>query len=152
MPYSHYAIKNCSAQDAESACPNRWSKLTPAFPGMVRHCGHCNKKVYLCETEEQIEFYISEKFCIAVASPKVNLNVEGNTPLSIPSVTIDAEPARPNDHGIPSGDRSAPDVWRQPRPSDHVKDRQLSDMPAPFHHPQKVEDPGIPAFLRKQKI
>jgi hypothetical protein len=81
MPYSHYVIKNCSLQDAESACPNRWSELTPAFPDMVRHCGHCNKKVYLCETEEQIEFYTSVKFCIALASPKASLNVEGNTPL-----------------------------------------------------------------------
>jgi hypothetical protein len=151
MPYSHYVIKNCSLQDAESACPNRWSELTPAFPDMVRHCGHCNKKVYLCETEEQIEFYISVKFCIAVASPKANLNVEGNTPLSIPSVTNGAEPAKPNDNGIPSVDRSAPNVWRRPQPSDRVKERQLSDMPAPVRHPQKAEDSGIPAFLRKQK-
>jgi hypothetical protein len=151
MPYSHYVIKNCSVQDVESACPNRWSELTPAFPDMVRHCGHCNKKVYLCETEEQIEFYISVKFCIAVASPKANLKVEGNTPLSIPSVMNGAEPAKPNDNGISSVDRSAPNVWRRPQSSDHVKERQLSDMPAPVRHSQKAEDPDIPAFLRKQK-
>lgn len=151
MPYSHYVIKNCSVQDAESACPNRWSELTPAFPDMVRHCGHCNKKVYLCETEEQIEFYISVKFCIAVASPKANLNVEGNTPLSIPSVTNDAEPAKPNGNGISSVDRAAPNVWRRPQPSDQVRERQLSDMSAALRHPQKADDPDIPAFLRKTK-
>ena len=151
MPYSHYVIKNCSTQNAESACPNRWSELTPAFPDMVRHCGHCSKKVYLCETEEQIEFYTSVKFCIAVASPKANLNVEGNTPSSIPSVTNVAEPVNPNDNDISSVDRSAPNVWRRPQPSDHVKERQLSDMPAPVRHSQKAEDSDIPAFLRKLK-
>lgn len=151
MPYSHYVIKNCSLQDAGPACPNSWSELIPAFPDMVRHCVHCNKKVYLCETREQIEFYTSVKFCIAVASPKVNLNVEGNTPSSIPSVTNGAEPAKLKDNGIPSGDRSAPDVWRRAQPSDHVKERQLRDMPAPVRHPQKAEDVDIPAFLHKQK-
>ena len=80
MSYSDYVIKNCSAQNAESACPNRWSALTPAFSDMVRHCVDCNKKVYLCETNEQIEFYTSVKFCIAVPSPKARLNVERNTP------------------------------------------------------------------------
>jgi len=151
MPYSHYVIKNCSVQDAESACPKRWSELTPAFPDMVRHCGHCNKKVYLCETEEQIEFYTSEKFCIAVACPKTNLNVEENTPLSIPSVTNGAEPATPNDNGNSSVDRFAPNVWRRPQPSDHMNERQLSEMPAPLRHQQKAEDSDIPAFLRKEK-
>lgn len=151
MPYSHYVIKNCSVQDAESACPNRWSELTPAFPDMVRHCGHCNKKVYLCETEEQIEFYTSVKFCVAVPSPEARLNVERNTPQGIPLVPNSAEPAKPNDDGTPSIDRSAPSVWRRPQPSDHVKQRQFSNMPAPLRHPQKAEDSDIPPFLRKQK-
>ena len=152
MPYSHYVIKNCSLQeDADSACPNRWSELTPAFPDMVRHCGHCNKKVYLCETEEQIEFYTSVKFCIAVATPKANLNVEGNTPSSIPLVMNGAEPAKLKDNGISSVDRSAPNVRRRSQPSDRMKERQLGDMPAPLRHLQKAEDSAIPAFLRKQK-
>lgn len=151
MPYSHYVIKNCSVQDAESACPNRWSELTPAFPDMVRHCGHCNKKIYLCETEEQIEFYTSVKFCIAVASPKVNLNVEGNTPLSIPSVTNGAEPAKPNDYDTSNVDRYAPSVWRRHQQSYQVTEIQPSDMPTPLCHPQKAVDPDIPAFLHKQK-
>ena len=151
MPYSDYVIKNCSVQDAESACPKRWSELTPAFSDMVRHCVQCHKKVYLCETEEQIKFYTSVKFCIAVPSPEVRLNVERNTPSNIPSVSNDTEPANPNDNGIPSVDRSTPNVWRRPQPPDHVKERQRSATPAPLRHPQKAEDPDIPAFLRKQK-
>jgi hypothetical protein len=136
------------AQTAGASLPWRFQIWST---DMVRHCGHCNKKVYLCETEEQIQFYTSVKFCIAVASPKANLNVEGNTPLSIPSVTNGAVPATPNDNGISSVDRSAPNVWRRPQPSGHVKERQLSDMPAMLRHPQKAEDSDIPAFLRKQK-
>ena len=151
MPYSHYVIKNCSKQNAASACPKRWSALTPAFSDMVRHCAHCSKKVYLCETEEQIKFYTSVKFCIAVPSPEARLNVEGNTPSGIPSMTSDAEPTNQNSDGISSIDRSAPNVWRRPHPSEYVKERQLSDMPAPVRHPQKAEDSDIPAFLRKQK-
>ena len=151
MSYSDYVIKNCSAQNAESVCPKRWSTLTPAFSDMVRHCAHCNKKVYLCETDEQIKFYTSVKFCIAVPSLEARLNVERNTPSGIPSVLNRAETTKPNDNGIPSVDRSIHNVWRLPQPSDHVKERQLSDMPAPIRHPQKAEDSDIPAFLRKQK-
>lgn len=151
MPYSDYIIKNCDEKDAETVCPKRWSEITPAFSDMVRHCAHCNKKVYLCETDEQIRFYTSVKFCIAVPSPEARLIVERNTPQGINSVTNGAEPANPNANGISNVDRSVPNVWRRPRPSDHVKERQLSDMPAPLRHPQKAEDPDIPAFLRKQK-
>jgi hypothetical protein len=151
MPYPNYVIQNCSVQNAASACPKRWSALTPAFSDMVRHCIHCNKKVYLCETDEQIKFYTSVKFCVAVPGPEARLFVERNTPSSIPLVTNDAELAMPDDNGNPGVDHSAPNVWRRPQPSDHVKERQLSDMPAPLRHRQKAEDPGIPAFLRKQK-
>jgi hypothetical protein len=151
MPYTDYVIKNCNVQGAASACPKRWIALTPAFSDMVRHCVHCNKKVYLCETDEQIKFYTSVKFCIAVPSPEARLNVEGNTPSGIPSVTTGAEPAKPNDNGNSSAHRSVPNVWRRPQPSDHAKERQLSDMPTPFSHAQKAEDLDIPAFLRKPK-
>jgi hypothetical protein len=151
MPYTDYVIKNCSARDVASTCPKRWNALTLAFSDMVRHCVHCNKKVYLCETDEQMKFYISVKFCIAVPSLEARLNVEGNTPLGISSGTTGAEPENQNSNGNSSVDRSAPNVWRRPQPSEPVKERQLSDMPAPVRHSQKSEDRDIPAFLRKQK-
>jgi hypothetical protein len=151
MSYSDYVIKNCTAQDAERACPKRWSALVPAFSDMVRHCVHCNKKVYLCETEEQSKFYTSVKFRIAVADPEQRLNVERNTPSSIPSPSNGAAPAKQGHIGIFTVDRSAPNVWRRPQPSEHVNDQKLKDMPAPQGNPQTAEDPAIPAFLRKKK-
>ena len=135
MPHSHYVIKNCSVQDAESVCPNRWSQLTRAFSDMVRHRAHYSKKVYLYETAAQIKFCTSVKVCIAAPSPEACLIVERNTPLIIPGITNGAEPAKLNDNGNSSVDRSADNVWRRPQPSDHVKERQLSDMPAPLRNP-----------------
>jgi hypothetical protein len=82
MSHSSYLIKNCSVKADEGACPKVWSELKPAFSDMVRHCDHCNKKVYLCETEEQIKFYSSVKFCIAVAAPQAITNVVENPPLT----------------------------------------------------------------------
>jgi hypothetical protein len=151
MSYSDYVITNCGTLNAESACPKCWSALTPAFSDMVRHCAHCNKKVYLCETDEQIKFYTSVKFCIAVPSPEARLNVERNTPSGISSLSDSAEPAKPDDNGNSSADRPAPNVWRRHQPSHHVKEIHLGDMPTTFSHQQKAEDPDIPAFLRKQK-
>lgn len=76
MSQSGYVNKNCNATDLDSACPERWDELKPAFSDIVRHCAHCNKKVYLCETDEQIKFYSSVKFCIAVAQQEVSMKVE----------------------------------------------------------------------------
>jgi hypothetical protein len=151
MHYTDYVIKNCSAQGAASACPKRWSALTPAFSDMVRHCVHCNKKIYLCETDEQVKFYTSVKFCIAVPSPEARLNVERYTPSGIPLVTSDAEPAQINVNGESRVDRPAPDVWRRPRPSGQVKGTPHNERNASLGHPKKADDPEIPAFLRKQK-
>jgi hypothetical protein len=105
----------------------------------------------LCETEEQIKFYTSLKFCIAVPSAEARLNVEEDTPSGIASVTTSAEPANHNSNGNSRADRSAPNVCRRPHSSEHAKERQLCDMPPPVRHAQKAEDPDIPACLRKQK-
>ena len=80
MSYLDYLIKNWSAKDVEYACPKLWSELKPAFSDKVRHCNHCNKKVYLCETDEQIKFYSSVKFCIAIADPERVAKVVENPP------------------------------------------------------------------------
>jgi hypothetical protein len=149
MPYTDYVIKNCSAQGAASACPKRWSALLPAFSDMVRHCAHCSKKVYLCETDEQIKFYTSVKFCIAVPSSEAPPNVERNTPSGIFPVPNDTSPANPN--GNSSADRSAPNVWRRSLPSNHVKETPRNESSKALEGLQKAEDPDVPAFLRKQK-
>lgn len=82
---------------------------------MVRHCDHCNKKVYFCYTDEQIIFSTSIKFCIAVAQLEGLLKVEGNTPFSPASLSNATEPVSQNAEGCMAGIiRPVPSVWRRP--------------------------------------
>lgn len=152
MSAPDYLINNCSAKDFEHACPKRWSQLHPAFLDMVRHCGHCGKKVYLCETDEQIMLYTSVKFCIAVADPKGVLNVEGNTP-SIPTLVLTAiEPAKQHEIGNVTGiDRTAPNVWRRSQPNEQLGEMQYAETAAFRFKQQDTDDLNIPAFLLKVK-
>lgn len=62
-----FLIKNCKAEDFAYACPKLWSELKPAFSSNVRHCEHCDRKVYLCRTDADLNFYSSVNFCIAIA-------------------------------------------------------------------------------------
>jgi hypothetical protein len=152
MSHSDFLIKNCSAKDFESACPKHWDELRPAFSDMVRHCDHCNKKVYLCETDEQISFYTSVKFCIAVAPPEGLLNVEGNTPTSRAVVSHAVKPAAQHDNGVMTSIiRPVPNVWRRPLPSEPRKEVQYDDIGSSSRMQQVTDDTDIPAFLRKQK-
>jgi hypothetical protein len=151
MSYSGYVIKNCSAKDLESACPKRWDELKPAFPDMVRHCDHCNKKVYLCETDEQIRFYSSVNFCIAVAEQEGTLNVERIPPSSTASISHAVEPAAQSYDGLmESINRPAPNVWR--RPSSPVLHEEVmhDDIASSLRIHQITDDGDIPAFLRKR--
>lgn len=151
MSHSRYVIKNCSATDRESACPKRWDQLTPAFSDMVRHCDHCNKKVYLCETDEQIKFYSSVKFCIAVAEQEGILNVERIPPSSTPSISHAVEPApRPDDGHMASINRPLPNVWRRPSSPELHEAVQQNDNASLPRIQQVTDDSGIPAFLRKR--
>lgn len=145
-----YLIKNCSAKDFDSACPNHWDKLKPAFSDMVRHCDHCNKKVYLCETDEQIKFYTSVKFCIAVAQPEGLVNVEGNTPSSLTSVSNSIEStAQHGNGGRGNSSPVVPNVWRK-SPSPVLHEFVQHDERASASLRQHVTDGSdIPAFLRK---
>ena len=151
MSYSGYVIKNCSAKDLESACPKRWDSLKPAFSDMVRHCDHCNKKVYLCETDEQIKFYSSVKFCIAVAEQEGSMNVERIPPTSAASVSHTVEPAgRPDDGLMESISRPLPNVWRRPLSPELHEAVQRDDNAYLLRMQQVTDDSDIPAFLRKR--
>ena len=151
MSYSGYVIKNCSAKDLESACPKRWGQLKPAFSDMVRHCDHCNKKVYLCETDEQIKFYNSVKFCIAVAEQKGPLNVERIPPSGTASITHTVEPAAQADDGVMGSiNRLVPNVWRRPSSFGLHDEVQHDDMAFLPRMQQVTDDSDIPAFLLKR--
>lgn len=70
MPETDFFIKNCTANDFEYACPKLWSALKPSLTAAVRHCDHCNRKVYLCKTDADIKLYRSVNYCIAIAETK----------------------------------------------------------------------------------
>jgi hypothetical protein len=151
MSYSGYVIKNCNAKDLESACPKRWDELKPAFSDMVRHCDHCNKKVYLCETDEQIKFYSSVKFCIAVAEQEGTLNVEKIPPSGTTSISHAIErAAQPNDGLMTSLNRPVPNVWRRPSSPAPLKEVLHDDNASSPRIHQIIDDSDIPAFLRKR--
>ncbi|MBK4736099.1 hypothetical protein [Noviherbaspirillum pedocola] len=67
MDAPDFLIRNCKAANFVYACPKLWSQLKPAFSDNVRHCDHCNRKVYLCRTDADLQFYTSVDFCIAIA-------------------------------------------------------------------------------------
>ena len=150
MSNSPYVIKNCNAKDLQSSCPKRWDELKPAFSDMVRHCDHCKKKVYLCETDEQIKFYSSVKFCIAVAEQERPLNVEG-VPPSTTSISHTVQPAgQSDDRLIGSIIRPIPNVWRRPSSFGLIDEVQHDNMPSLPRMQQVTDDSDIPAFLRKR--
>jgi hypothetical protein len=158
MSYPNYFIKNCSAKDAKVARPKLWSKLKPAFSDLVRHCDHCNKKVYLCETDEQIKFYSSVKFCTAIADPGEVAKVVENPPSEPASITTTAAPEKSGSNVMmaidPStpNDRSTPNVWRRAQPPKHLEEMQHDDNPAFLRkQPEDTEDSDMPAFMRWQK-
>lgn len=150
MAYSNYMIKNCSAKNGVCVCPKLWSKLKPTFSDMVRHCDSCNKKVHLCETEEQVKFYSSVKFCIAVAAPEEMSNVVENPP-SIPVEIADTKVFNAGHDAVREGSRTVPNVWRReplPRPLDEL---QHDDIPAFLRKGQEGLKENIPAYMRRQK-
>lgn len=69
-----FFIRNCNREDFAYACPKLWSELKPAFSSNVRHCDHCERKVYLCRTDADLKFYSSVNFCVAIA----DLDAEGS--------------------------------------------------------------------------
>lgn len=151
MSYSAYLIKNCGAKDAEVACPKLWSELKPSFSDLVRHCDYCNKKVYLCETDEQIKFYSSVKFCIAVAGQEGVRNVERNPPTSSTPTSNAIAPKAQHDNTVKAIiNRPVPNVWRRPPLQEQCADIQPADNLAQNRKQQGTVDHGIPAFLRKK--
>ncbi len=151
MSYSSYVFKNCSAKDLDSSCPKRWDSLKPAFSDMVRHCDHCNKKVYLCETDEQIKFYSSVKFCIAVAEQVGSINVERIPPSSTASISHVVDPAVRLKDGLTAGlNRHLPNVWRRSSSPGLHDEVQHDDNASLLRMQHVTDDSDIPAFLRKR--
>ena len=66
IPYrgtSDFTIGNCRAT---FACPRLWSKITETADPLVRDCGSCNRRVYLCVTPDEVEAMVKAGNCIGV--------------------------------------------------------------------------------------
>jgi hypothetical protein len=147
MSASDFLIKNCPGTHAASGCPAAWSRLKTSFSDAVRHCSACNRKVYLCQNEQDIKFYSSLKYPIAVDGPEAaaalaNLRpVQPEPPVVQPPASpqpqsITAAPAAPVAPAAPAAPAGAPSVWRRAAP---LKEK-LADNAADF--------PDMPAFMR----
>jgi hypothetical protein len=60
-------IRDC---DFEFKCPRYWEQLQETPDSQIRFCGMCNKNVYLCRTQKDLERFAGEKICVAIDSPR----------------------------------------------------------------------------------
>lgn len=53
---------NC---DFQYECPKNWFGLGPTSKASIKHCKECKKDVHLCINQEELDYAISQKHCIA---------------------------------------------------------------------------------------
>jgi hypothetical protein len=161
MSASDFFIKNCTSNKPGCACPAAWSRLESSFSDAVRHCSQCNRKVYLCLTDQDIKFYSSLKYPIAIGGPEAEAALarlpqpeamaasaaseaieaieEKLLVNQKPTPATPAAPAEPAAPGVAAN--SVPRVWRRsaatPVPADSAASERdaddLPDMPAFMH-------------------
>ena len=61
-------IENCD-YTFEYKCPLEWSNLKKTKDSKVRFCGECDKNVYRCKSDEDIDKHIKLNHCIATNGP-----------------------------------------------------------------------------------
>jgi hypothetical protein len=60
-------INNCEeVYTFEYKCPLEWKNLKKTEDSKVRFCDECNKNVYRCKTDEEIDKHRQLNHCIAV--------------------------------------------------------------------------------------
>jgi hypothetical protein len=138
MASPDYLIQNCKAEDFEFACPKRWGELKPSLMAAVRHCDHCQRKVYLCTTDADLKLYTSLNYCIAVVKQQTQAEKEWE--------------ARTK-----SMERPAGGVGRQFKGETLIgvmlpRNKPGTGRPAPSLRvvPKDLDAYEIPAYLRKQ--
>ena len=65
-------IDNCE-YTFEYKCPLEWKNLKKTKDSKVRFCGECDKNVYRCKTDQEIDKHIGLNHCIAVNDTTVNM-------------------------------------------------------------------------------
>ena len=126
--FSDFRIRNCTAADLEFACPKAWSNMKPAFSAAVRHCDACDRNVYLCRTDKDIELYSSLNYCIAIAAT----DADGPVPEPPGQTSIEPVDVVARFSGI----------WRRTPDAEAVLTLEERGM----------EVHNIPAFLKKNKL
>ena len=58
-------IENCE-YTVEYECPYEWKNLQITDDSKIRFCNECNKNVYQCKTEKEMDKHIKLRHCIAV--------------------------------------------------------------------------------------
>lgn len=53
---------NC---EFEYECPKDWFELKPTNKAGIKHCEECRKDVHLCINQEELDYAIAQKYCIA---------------------------------------------------------------------------------------
>ncbi len=73
-------IENC---EFEFKCPMKWSALEKDFLREdIRHCDSCEKAVYRCETDDELNRHAEMGHCVAVESrPSSGMLLLGTVPL-----------------------------------------------------------------------
>lgn len=61
-------VRNCLPV-FRMVCPQQWDALTPTGEPGVRHCGGCDRRVYLCETDAETQAHARAGHCIARELP-----------------------------------------------------------------------------------
>ena len=60
-------IRNCNFI---LECPARWDGLGPTDQEAVRYCDVCQRKVFMCHTEDELRERIEQNECVAVQLPR----------------------------------------------------------------------------------
>ena len=63
-------IENCE-YSVKYECPLKWKNLKKTDDPTIRFCNECNKNVYRCKTEQDLDEHIKLNHCIAVNEPQV---------------------------------------------------------------------------------
>ena len=63
-------IDNCE-YTFEYKCPLEWKNLNKTKNSKVRFCDECNKNVYRCRTDEDIDKHIQLNHCIAITDNNI---------------------------------------------------------------------------------
>lgn len=138
MSSPDFLIKNCPGSASSSRCPTSWSRLKTSFSDAVRHCNSCNRKVYLCLNEQDLKFYSSLKYPIAVDSPDIETALaQADAMPAVPEPELRTPPRAPA--SVPVAESALPaavSVWRraQQMNRENVLTQEdidnLDDMPA----------------------